>query len=402
MPTKEQLAAFEAAGAGVVPPASNRFGGEAAAPKRQAPIKMVDQDSGQITEGETIDERQLAPSKRSFAQAGGSLAETKAAKAVTSRTRGVEVPQTMDTAKFAGKLNEFHKLLSDRAREVNAKAPTATAPDGSAVAVNGRPSKTGGNVLGEDSLERGNSALAAAKTLINKGDDFRFGNNRNGHNPDEVRSVSEAHKHYQGALASLATAHKHLHSDSLTNALGAAKANISTESIHPLEIAALQEHAKSLQVLKPARAYSTVQVGKNAPGAGVYKVGSPELETLKKALPEPIPVIGQAERGTARVSAAQKARKESAARSGFVPPASKPAAPVVRDPRSRASAYDATGTGVMAQQPGVTPKFDATSAIPGVAGRTGKGKPKPMTAADRAALTSGSNALEAKAKKGKK
>jgi hypothetical protein len=60
-------------------------GGVGARKQRVAPTpKMVDQDSGQVTEGETIDERQLATSRKRFVQAGGEVGETKVRRSITT------------------------------------------------------------------------------------------------------------------------------------------------------------------------------------------------------------------------------------------------------------------------------------------------------------------------------
>jgi hypothetical protein len=294
-------------------------------------------------------------------QGKNSVITGKSPKPVTAKTRGVEVSPSIGTKEFVKKIGEFHTLLTDRAREINANAPTATTSNGGTVRTSARPSALpapGADApitehmradLASTKMSAANSSLGAAKTAIDKGNDFRFGNNKNGHNPDNVLSITEAHKHYVSALGHIATAHGHLHSDEVTKELGRAGANITTESIHPLEIAALQKHGSTLAVNKPSESFKTVRVGDKAEGAGVYKVGSPELDRLKKALPEKIAKIGIAERGTPRKSAVQKARKKRQAREGFVPPSSKAEETPAIDPRKKSDNTSRPGSGVMAQ-----------------------------------------------------
>ncbi|CAB4123656.1 hypothetical protein UFOVP46_68 [uncultured Caudovirales phage] len=328
-----------------------------------------------------------APGKLDTSSQGkNSVVTGKSAKPVTAKTRGVEVNQTIPTKDFVRKVGEFTTLLSDRAREINAKAPTATTSNGEEVRTSGRPSAIpqssdgpelearkaallGGKVKTPTArLASANVALGAAKTAIDKGNDFRYGNNKNGHNPDNVLSITEAHKHYKTALGHVVTAHGHLHSDEVTQALGAAGAHITTESIHPLELKALQAHGDTLAVNKPAEAFKTVRVGDKAEGAGIYKVGSPELEKLKKDLPEPIPKVAVAERGTPRKSAVQKARKARQAREGFVPPSSKAEEAPAIDPRKKSDNISRPGSGVMAQsKPGtrISPSANVSAKMRG-------------------------------------
>lgn len=84
----EAFAAGHQGAGGLIKPAVEREalqGGVGAKNQRvpKAP-KLVDQDSGQITEGETIDERQIATSRKRFVQGGGQVGESRVARNITT------------------------------------------------------------------------------------------------------------------------------------------------------------------------------------------------------------------------------------------------------------------------------------------------------------------------------
>lgn len=84
----EAFAAGHQGAGGLIKPAVEReaLQGGVGAKKQRVPQKpkLVDQDSGQVTEGETIDERQIATSRKRFVQGGGQVGETKVPRNITT------------------------------------------------------------------------------------------------------------------------------------------------------------------------------------------------------------------------------------------------------------------------------------------------------------------------------
>lgn len=347
-PRKQHTDAFNSA-AGLTEDNVYKPIAEPAPVARRAPARIVantdqmsvSEEPSVLTEGEVklrgghiVGESDAAPSPARLPRTS----------APTNRTRGVEIRQTMSTKDFSATLGRFHRLLTDRARELNAASPVASAPDGSTVKVTGRPSPVAGNDRG-DIMAPVNEGLGKLNSAIKEAEDYRYGRNLTGRNPGNVRSSSEANKAYATALGHVVTVHGHLNSALVTQGLG--NKSLTTESIHPDELAAMVTHARTLRVEKPSKPFNSVALGRDT----TVTPGTPEFKAAK-ALMEPSAAATEkmtlGERGAPRISKVKQGRRKAEAEQGFVPPASKAERPF-RDPRKRSDNTSLPGTGVMAE-----------------------------------------------------
>lgn len=114
----EAFAAGHQGAGGLIKPAVEReeqlkavAKGAGAKNQRVAPTpKMVDQDSGQVTEGETIDEREIATSRGSFVKSGGKVGEPKIRKNITT-----PIGRDANSKEVLAKLQEHHGVISAHA-----------------------------------------------------------------------------------------------------------------------------------------------------------------------------------------------------------------------------------------------------------------------------------------------
>lgn len=118
-------------------------------------------------------------------------------------------------------------LVESRGQKVlMKKGSSPVTSDGNLVQVN----------AAEEALAGANNHYAKYTEHRAAGDDFRFGTNKSGENPDQIRSSADTHKWYKKATASLLKAHASMNHPTITAAIGGpAPGSLSEDTITELQ-----------------------------------------------------------------------------------------------------------------------------------------------------------------------
>lgn len=234
----------EARGAtgGLISTAAERFGESGSGPAKPA-IKIVDQDSGQVTDlGDTIDERELARSRGSFVAAGGRTNTD------YSPDRVVTTPEGRNaTSKEALKaLREHHQILS---AFVNTHAGAIT------TAGRRMPAALQKHTDATKALSESSTSLAVAEKAF------------------AGRDSSKGNEFLKKSISKIQQAHGLMNSTDVREVTG------SVAPIHPDELASWSEHTKKLPSFRRKGKPFTEA---NAAGTRL-KTGTPLFKEIRKA-----------------------------------------------------------------------------------------------------------------------
>lgn len=234
----------EARGAtgGLIPTAAERFGEAGSGPAKPA-IKVVDQDSGQVTDlGDTIDERELARSRGSFVAAGGRTNTDYAPDRVVTTPEG----RNANSKEALKALGEHHQILSAFVKTHAGAITTAGRRMPAALQKHTDAAKA----LSESSTHLAIAGAAFAARDSSKGNEFL---------KKAVSKIQQAH--------------------GLMNSTDVREVTGSVAPIHPDELASWADHTKNLPSFR--------RKGKSFPEVNVagtrLKTGTPLVKEIRKA-----------------------------------------------------------------------------------------------------------------------
>lgn len=249
---------------GLIQPAVEReaLQGGAGARRQRVPQKpkLVDQDSGQVTEGETIDERQIATSRKRFVQGGGQVGETRVARNITTPT-----DRNANSKEALAKTQEHLGVLEAHANTHYGAIQTAAKAVPEAHSTHGRATR---------SLGVAHTQLAFATQAFAE------------------RNSAKGNEHIKNANNALISAHGDLNSTAVRSVTGG------EVPLHIDELKSWKSHiAKLPSVRRQGKPFSEVNVGGTR-----LRTGTPLVREVGKASKGNMlgDKIARAERGTPR------------------------------------------------------------------------------------------------------